>query len=263
MLMEVKKEIRLLFQSVKYNIMRQMANPLSFVLNVLFMILNNSAFLVEWAIFFTLKDSIGGYGFKEVCLLWGISAASFGLAHIFFHGAFKMPKLIEEGGLDQYLLVPRDTLLATISSQTSISAIGDLLYGLIVSIIFYHSIVNIILILLFSILGAIIYTAFAVIINTLAFRFIKLSDFAENIVGMFITFSLYPEEIFDTVIKVILYILIPIGFAVYIPMDVLLEFNLINLIIVISYTIFISLIAYYLFNRGLKRYSSSNLAISR
>ena len=163
MLMEVKKEIRLLFQSVKYNIMRQMANPLSFVLNVLFMILNNSAFLVEWAIFFTLKDSIGGYGFKEVCLLWGISAASFGLAHIFFHGAFKMPKLIEEGGLDQYLLVPRDTLLATISSQTSISAIGDLLYGLIVSIIFYHSIVNIILILLFSILGAIIYTAFAVI----------------------------------------------------------------------------------------------------
>ena len=107
------------------------------------------------------------------------------------------------------------------------------------------------------------FIAFAVIINTLAFRFIKLSDFAENIVGMFITFSLYPEEIFDTVIKVILYILIPIGFAIYIPMDVLLEFNLINLIIVISYTIFISLIAYYLFNRGLKRYSSSNLAISR
>lgn len=263
MLTEVKKEIKLALLSVKYNIMRQMVNPLAFVLNVLFMIVNNSAFLIQWIIFFTLKDSIGSYGFKEVCLLWGVSASSYGLAHIFFHGAFTMPKIIEEGGLDQYLLVPRDTLMSTITSQTSISAIGDLLYGLIISIFFYHGVLDIILIIVFSILGTFIYTAFAVILNSLAFKYIKLSDFTGNVVSMFVTFSLYPDEIFDMAVKFILYVLIPVGFAVYLPIKLILEFHVINLLIVIAYTVFISLLAYYVFNRGLKRYSSSNLAVSR
>ena len=35
MLTEVKKEIKLVFLSVKYNIMRQMINPLSFTLSLL------------------------------------------------------------------------------------------------------------------------------------------------------------------------------------------------------------------------------------
>ena len=35
MLTEVKKEIKLVFLSIKYNIMRQMINPLSFTLNVI------------------------------------------------------------------------------------------------------------------------------------------------------------------------------------------------------------------------------------
>ena len=124
MLTEVKKEIKLTLLSVKYNIMREMANPLSFVLNVIFMMLNNATFLVQWAILFTLKDSFGIYGFKEVCLLWGLSAASYGLAHILFHGAFTLSEDIENGSLDQYLILPRDTLICSITSSTSISAIN-------------------------------------------------------------------------------------------------------------------------------------------
>lgn len=47
MLTEVKKEIKLVFLSIKYNIMRQMINPLSFTLNVIFMMLNNAAFIIQ------------------------------------------------------------------------------------------------------------------------------------------------------------------------------------------------------------------------
>lgn len=262
-MLTVVKEIKLAFLSVKYNIIRQMSNPLSFVLNVLFMMLNNSAFLVEWGIFFTLKDSIGSYGFKEVCLLWGLSAGSFGLAHILFNGAFNISKTIEDGGLDQYLIMPRDVLMSTITSSTSISAIGDLLYGIIVSFIFYHSPSDIVLILLFIILASIVYTSFGIITNSLAFRFVKVHDLVENLRGIFVTFSVYPDEIFDNIVKILVYTIIPIGFSIYVPAKIIMSFDLVNLIIVILFTIFIALLAYFIFNRGLKRYTSSNLAVLR
>lgn len=80
MLTEAKKEIKLVFLSIKYNIMRQMINPLSFTLNVIFMMLNNAAFIIQWVILFSLKDNFGGYGFNEIMLIWGISAMSYGLS---------------------------------------------------------------------------------------------------------------------------------------------------------------------------------------
>ncbi len=263
MLTEVKKEIKLTLLSVKYNILREMANPLAFILNVIFMMLNNATFLVQWAIMFTLKDNFGIYGFKEICLLWGISAASYGIAHVFFNGAFTLAEDIENGSLDQMLILPRDTLMCTLTSSTSISAIGDFLYGIILSIICYHSISNIILIIIFTILGAFIYTAFGVIYSSIAFKFTKTSDFSQSMFGMFVTFSLYPNTVFNKVTRVILYTLIPVGLAVYLPVEIILNFNFINIIIVILFTIFITLISYFIFYNGLKKYTSSNLAISR
>ena len=69
MLMAVKNQIKVLMLSVKYNIMKQMVNKVTFVTNILFMILNNASFIIQWIILFSLKDEIGGYTMKEVLLL--------------------------------------------------------------------------------------------------------------------------------------------------------------------------------------------------
>ena len=73
MLMEVKNQIKVIFLSIKYNIMRQMENKVTFITNILFMILNNASFILQWVILFSLKEEIGGYTIKEVVLLWGIA----------------------------------------------------------------------------------------------------------------------------------------------------------------------------------------------
>ena len=99
MLMEVKNQIKVMFLSVKYNIMRQMVNKVTFITNIIFMILNNAAFIIQWIILFSLKDEIGGYSIKEVILLWGIAESIFGFAHILFHKAFDLSDLIIEGKL--------------------------------------------------------------------------------------------------------------------------------------------------------------------
>ena len=66
MLTAVKNQIRVTIKSIKYNIMRQMVNKVTFITNIIFMILNNSTFLIQWIILFNIKENIGGYSFKEV-----------------------------------------------------------------------------------------------------------------------------------------------------------------------------------------------------
>ena len=66
MLMEVKNQLKVMFLSTKYNIMRQMTNKVTFITNIVFMILNNASFIIQWIILFSIKDEIGGYTIKEV-----------------------------------------------------------------------------------------------------------------------------------------------------------------------------------------------------
>ena len=77
MLMEVKKQIKVMFLSLKYNIMKQMINKVTFITNIVFMILNNASFIVQWIILFSLKDNIGGYTINQVVLLWGFASSTY------------------------------------------------------------------------------------------------------------------------------------------------------------------------------------------
>ena len=48
MLTAVKNQLRVCALSVKYNIMREMLNKVTFVTNVLFMMLNNATFILHF-----------------------------------------------------------------------------------------------------------------------------------------------------------------------------------------------------------------------
>lgn len=263
MLMEVKNQIKVLFLSIKYNIMREMINGVSFILKVVMMMLNNASFIIQWIVLFSLKDSFGGFVFKDVMLIWGISASSYGISHLLFAGVGYIPSYIENGQLDTFLIQPKSTLLMAAVSKTEISALGDLLYGLIVGLIFWHRPTDILLFILFSITGAIIYTAHRVILSSFTFWFFKSSDAAETIRSIFLNFSLYPQNIFSKAIKVLMFTLIPAGIAIYLPVLTIRSFNITYMLIVFMFAIFISILATYMFNKGLKKYDSSNLMNAR
>ena len=73
----------------------------------------------------------------------------------------------------------------------------------------------------------------------------------------------YPDGIFKGITKILLFTLIPVGIVNYIPVRLLSQFNLQLFLIVILVTISFVLLAFVIFNKGLKRYSSSNLMIAR
>ncbi|MDE7016333.1 MAG: ABC-2 family transporter protein [Lachnospiraceae bacterium] len=259
MLTAVKNEIRVCLLSVKYNIMRDMLNKVTFISNILFMMLNNASFIVQWFILFHLKEDIGGYSMKEVMLLWGLSASTFGLAHILFARVFSLPELIVNGKLDAYLVLPKNVLLSVMTSATSTSAIGDFLYGILVVCVFCFSIERLLLFLFFTITGAVTLTAFSLLMGSLTFWLVRSEMLGQQLVNIMISFATYPDGIFNTKTKFILYLIIPVGMAIYQPVHIMIDFSLSTLLIVLGYTFLLSASAAFVFYRGLRRYSSSSL----
>ncbi len=262
----VKNQLRVCLLSVKYNIMRAMVNRVAFLMNILFMILNNASFIIQWLILLGLKPEIGGYTLREIMLFWGLAARlEFRrvLFRSFFARAFSLPDLIISGKLDSFLVQPKSVLLSVITSATASSAIGDFLYGLAILCAFCFSVQRLLLFLLFAVTGAVIITAFAVLMGSLSFWFVKAEVFGSNMVNSTINFSTYPDGIFDGAARFLLYQVIPVGMAIYRPVHVMIAFDLTELLMVLGYAVLLSAAAAFLFYRGLRRYSSSNLMEAR
>lgn len=263
MLTEVKNQLKVNYLSIKYGLMREMVNKFSFLANIIFMIINNSCFIIQWVVLYSLKESIGGYTFKQMLLLWGIAASTFGVSRFFFKKAFTLSETINTGKLDAFLVQPKNVLLSAITTDIEVSAIGDLLYGYVILIIYGITLENFLLFTVFTILGGLIITCVSVIANSLAFWFNMSDVLADTINNMMITFGTYPKDIFTGIVKILLYTLIPVGIANYIPIDLIINFNIYGFLLVFIVTILLVVLSFYIFNKGLKRYSSSNLMSSR
>lgn len=259
----VKNQLRVCFLSVKYNIMKEMVNKVTFFTNILFMMLNNAAFIIQWAILFRLRGDIGGYSMREVMLLWGLSASSFGLSHILFARVFSLHELIVSGKLDSYLVQPKNVLLSVMTSATTTSAIGDFLYGIVIICVFCFSVRRFLLFLLFTVTGALIITAFALLVGSLSFWFVRTEMFGIHMVNCMISFATYPDGIFHGTAKFLLYYVIPVGMAIYHPVHVMVTFDVGTFLGVLGYTFGLWAVAVCVFYRGLRRYSSSNLMEAR
>ena len=249
--------------SVKYNIMRGMLNRVTFLTNIIFMMLNNAAFLIQWIILFRLKEDIGGYTLREVMLQWALSASSYGLAHLLFARVFSLSELIINGKLDSYLVQPKNVLLGAMTSATSTSSIGDLLYGLCILCIFCFSFRNLLLFLLFTVTGATILTAYALLMGSFSFWFVRADMVGNNLVSSMVNFSTYPDGIFKGAVKFLLYLIIPTGMSIYLPVHLMVNFDVGQLFIVLGFMFLLLTAAIFTFYRGLRRYSSSNLMNAR
>ena len=263
MLTEVKNQIKVMILSTKYSLMREMLNKVTFFSNIIFMLLNNATFIIQWVILFALKDSFGGYQLKDVILLWGMAASTYGVSRFFFSSAFKLSDTITNGKLDAFLVLPKDVLLSAITTDIAVSALGDILYGYIMLIIYGITIGNFFTFTIVSICGGLILTSISVIFSSLSFYITKADLISDTANSLMVNFATYPDSIFKGVTKVILYTIVPVGISSYLPTHTIINFNIYNFLIIITLSIVFMALAYVIFNRGLKKYSSSNLMISR
>ena len=263
MLQAVKNQLNVTIKTIKYGLMREMINKTSFIINILFMILNNASFIIQWIVIYALKEDIGGYTFNQVILLWALAATTYGFSHFIFKKSYSLSDIITNGKLDSFLVQPKNVLISVITTDIEVSALGDILYGYIILIISGFSVTKFLLFTLFSIPGAIIITDIAILLGSLSFWFGKSDMIADTGNSLMTNFATYPDGIFKGLARILLLTIVPLGLTAYFPVWVITKFDLWLTLIIVASTIIITVLTFIVFYRGLRRYSSSNLMISK
>ena len=253
------REVKFLFALWKTNLLSVMEFRVPFLMQVIGMMLNDFIYFAIWIIFFKTFKEVNGWGIDDMYVTFGILASAVGLAELLFGNAFTLSEIINNGRLDYYLSLPRPVLLHTISSRMLIVGLGDLCYGyLSYSLSGSFSWDGLLRFTLAMFLAAIIFTAFLVLIQSLAFWMGMISNLTNFAFNAVITFGIYPITLFDNYAKLILFTVIPAAFIGAIPANFILDFSWQSLAELLAGAVIFLLVAVYIFRLGLKRYESGS-----
>jgi len=241
------------------NVKATLEYRVNFILQFFGMMLNNAAFAAFWKVLLDRVGKVGGYGFSDVMLLWALVSSSFGLALIVFGNVRQLGRIIMEGSLDVYLLQPKDVWLNVLASKTIVSAWGDFAYGYIVlAMMMGTELERFALFTALIIPGAMIFAATFAAAESLAFFIGNSSAISSALTEFMLSFSLYPEGVYGTGLRWMLYTIVPSGFVAFLPLRVFrsLDWGLVLLLYLVA-ALYVGL-SYGFFNLGLRRYESGN-----
>jgi ABC-2 type transport system permease protein len=244
---------------VATNLKATLAQRGAFVMQVVFMALNNFTFFVFWWALMRRVTVIRGWQLADVQLLFGLVAVSFGLTVTVAGGVRHLGRLIEDGDLDTLLTQPRSVLVYALGIRSQPSGIGDLISGLIFIATSGQVSWRAVPLLLAAVLAsALVLVACGIAFFSLAFWLGKVETLARQLWELLITFSLYPEPLFGGVLRLALFTVLPAGFVAWLPVRTVHAPSIASVCpLALGATAFLGL-AVLMFDRGLRRYASGS-----
>jgi ABC-2 type transport system permease protein len=241
------------------NLKSALALRSAFVVQALFMVVNNVVFFVFWWILLRRVPDIRGWQLPDVALLFGVAATSFGLVVTLAGGVRHLGECIEDGELDTLLAQPQPTLLYALGIRSRASGVGDALSGIgFIAASGYLTAASAPLIALVILAAAGTFLASGVIFFSLAFWLSRTETVSRQLWELLITFSLYPEPLFGGALRLVLFTLLPAGFVGYLPVQVVRQPSLSGIAMLVGGVGVYLAVARGLFARGLRRYSSGS-----
>ncbi|MBI5220257.1 MAG: ABC-2 family transporter protein [Candidatus Liptonbacteria bacterium] len=254
------KYLRSSLAMTRAGIASAMEYRVSFIMQVVGMILNDAALIVVWLIFFQRFPVLNGWTFQNSILLFSITTINFGLMMIFGRGITELARYISRGELDSYLVHPKSVLWQVATSRTDISAIGDTIFGLILlpfaGISTWPQVLTFALVVIFS---ALIFFNFLTIVQSLAFFFGHFEEAAEQTMHALLGFTLYPQSSFSGILKLITLTVLPAYFIAAVPVELVRHPEPWLLLQIFLFWLASALLARLVFRAGLRRYESGNL----
>ncbi|MEX2206275.1 MAG: ABC-2 family transporter protein [Myxococcota bacterium] len=244
---------------VAMNLRSSLALRGAFWLQAAFMALNNAAFFMTWWLLFERFPEIGGWRLSDVLTLFGVVASGYGASVVLAGGVRDLGRSIREGELDACLVQPKPVLLHLVASRTVASGWGDMTSGVIMlALSGALGPVSLPATLLAVASSACVFTASGVLVQSLAFWIDGMETFARQISEFTLTFSLYPRPLFSGEINVLLYTVLPAGFVGFLPAELVRAPSLALAVAALASALAWTLLALYVFERGLARYASGN-----
>jgi ABC-2 type transport system permease protein len=253
------KDLRFLLSVWKANLQSVMEYRVSFLSQVIGMMLNNGIYFLIWVIFFDRFQSVRGWGVTDMYVTFGITASAFGLVSLFLGNAFNLGDIITKGRLDYYLSFPRPVLLHAIASRTVASGLGDFSYGVVSYLVSgVASPDGFLRFILAVLLAAVVFCAFMLIVQSLAFWIGNTGNMASLAINAMITFAIYPITLFDPMARLLLFTLVPAALMGAVPASFVHSFGWDTLAeLALGAAAFLGL-AIWLFYTGLRRYESGS-----
>lgn len=252
--------ISLAFAYVCFNLKSQWEYRGAFLSQMVAMAANNFVWVAFWALFFTRFPVLRGWGVEDVITLWAIAATGFGLAHSVCGNALSLPSIIARGQLDVWMLYPRALLSHVLLGSMSATSCGDTVFGVVVYIAFVRpDLPHLALFVVLSIAVAFLFVGFSILTGSLTFFLGNAEGLAEQWRFSMITFSTYPATLFEGVVKIILYTLIPAAFVSYLPIMALKEMSMFYALLTLLGAFVVLSTGVAVFYLGLRRYESGNL----
>lgn len=253
------KEIGFVWRLVKLNLASNMEYRASFLSQIVGMFINNGIYFVFWLLFFDRFQEIRGYTIREIFLLFAVITLGYGLALTLAGNCTRISEIVAQGRLDYYLTLPRPVLLHVLFTRMDPFTMGDLSFS-VVAYLFtgLFDPLSLLFFLLASILAAVIFVAFFTIIGSLAFFFGNANELSMQVVMAMLTFSMYPNSLFQGFIRIVLFTLLPAAFVGAVPVEIVQGHDwglLLGLAGVASVAVGLMLAFFY---TGLRRYESGS-----
>jgi ABC-2 type transport system permease protein len=232
-----------------------LADRANFVLQAGGMVVNNGFFLLLWFMFFRGFHSVGGWRGRDVGLLLGLIMIIFGVAGVAFGGYRDMAATILSGELDALLTQPKSVLGRLLSRESIPSAAGDIATAIVVlataTDLGWRDIP---LLVLMIAMGLVTYLAATVTFGTLAFWARGARSLSRDLADFLVMVSSYPGSIFTGPARWVVFTILPSGFVVLTPVEMLRRPSLQTLGVLLAAMIGYVAVAGVAFRVGLNRY---------
>lgn len=263
----VKSEALMSVEYIKHNITAAAELRISFIMQVIGMMLNDISFLIVWLVFIKAFGNVNSWGSAEVIALQGFVAIIYGFTFAFFAGVSELPNVINTGAFDGILLTPRNLYFRILTLVTTTSAIGDILYGIILFIVYiilgHLSLTQILLFSSLLIPATLITTNFALVTACIGFFIPDSQEVARYTFEIMFGPSLYPAGVFQGWMRFIFLYVIPTLAIAGLPIEAVKSLDIYKVVIIWILAIAWSFITFLVLYIGVRKYESGNLTGAR
>jgi ABC-2 type transport system permease protein len=231
----------------------------AFVMQVVFMALNNLTFFLFWWALMRRVPDLRGWRLGDMQVLFGVVAAGFGAAVTLAGGVRHLGRFIDDGELDTLLTQPKPVLVHALGLRLQASGVGDALSG--IAFIACSGQVSwraLPVVVLAIVASGLVFVASGIVFFSLAFWLGPVETLARQLWELLITFSLYPEPLFGGVLRLVLFTLLPAGFVGYVPARLVQRPSIADALLLTAAAAAYLAIGAVVFNRGLRRYASGS-----
>jgi ABC-2 type transport system permease protein len=255
-------DLRFALYSIKKNIQSSAELRTSFLMNILGMIVNNTAFILLWVFFVKSVGTIGGWTAADIVGLEAFTALAYGVAFSTFYGIRKVPEYVATGAFDRFLLAPRNLLVRVATSSFSTSAVGDVVYG-IICLAIYGGLINIggyqiMLMLVMIVATSLVFLAVVILVYSTGFLFADATYVSNGLFEFFFSPALFHGGAFQGVLRFIFTFIVPSLVVGTLPVEAVKSASLAKIALVVGLSVVWFLLSLLVFNKAVRKYESSN-----